>query len=216
MDTTHLLQQYGPVYFPWVVFVCALFENDVTFVMAGIYASTVHHRIVESGTLGAPHPSLVFGVLAGVMGALCHDSFWFFLGHHRSKWIKKTKAWRNVGPQIEQWAARFGALELFFCRFIPGTRVTSQLFWGVQRLKLWKFYLIESSGLAIWATTLTFLGYRFSLHAQSIMGKVKQRHLTRYLLLTLVLTALIYYGVRVFTRHEIVKRGTPPEDPRAD
>jgi membrane protein DedA with SNARE-associated domain len=206
MDASTLLQTYGPRYFPWVILFCAVFENDVTFVMAGIYAATIHLHT----------PALTTGVSAGVLGALCHDTFWFSIGHHRSSWIKTTKAWRKVGPQIEQWAGRFGFWELFFCRFIPGTRNASQLFWGVQRLPLWKFYLLDSTSLAIWGSLLMFLGYKFSRQAESIIGRTHHKHLGGYLLMSLLLVALFYYAIRLFTRHEIVKHGKPPEDPRAD
>ena len=156
------------------------------------------------------------GLAAGVTGALCHDTFWFAIGHHRSSWIKKTKAWRTVGPQIEQWAARWGPLELFFCRFIPGTRNASQLFWGVQRLRIWKFYLLDGAALTIWGSLLMLIGYKFSQQAEGWIRKIGHKHLGRHLLVTLLLTALVYYFVRAFTRHEIVKHGKPPEDPRAD
>ncbi len=205
MDPSYLLHEYGLRYFPLVVFICAVFENDITFIMAGIYAATVR-----------PHPHLLVGIVAGVLGALCHDTFWFSIGHHRSSWIKTTKAWRKVGPQIESWAARFGHWELFFCRFIPGTRNASQLFWGVQRLKLWRFYSLEFLSLSIWGSMLMILGYKFSQQAESIIGKVRHKHLGRYMLMSLVIVALLYYAVRAFTRHEIVKHGKPPADPRAD
>ncbi len=205
MDPSYLLHEFGPRYFAWAVFFCAIFENDVTFIMAGVFAATVR-----------PHPNLWMGVLAGVAGALCHDSFWFAIGHRQSNWIKTTRAWRKVGPQIEQWAARWGPLELFFCRFIPGTRNGSQLFWGVQRLQIWKFYLIDAASLTIWGTMLVFLGLKFSQRAESWIGKVRHKHLGRYMLVVLLITALIYYTVRAFTRHEIVKHGKLPEDPRAD
>jgi membrane protein DedA with SNARE-associated domain len=209
MDPSYLLHEFGPRYFPWVVLFCAVFENDVTFVMAGIYAASVH----------APFhpPHLWLGLLAGVVGALCHDSFWFSIGHHRSHWIKTTKAWRKVGPQIEQWAARWGPWELFICRFIPGTRNASQLFWGVQRLPLWLFYLLDGAAISIWGWLLMYIiGFRFSRQAEAIIGKVHQKHLGGYLSIALLITALVYYAVRAFTRHEIVKHGKPPADPRAD
>src|SRR4051812_13253943 len=108
MDPSVLLHHYGPRYFPYVVFFCAMLENDVTFLMAGIYAASVK-----------PHLDPVVAIFAGVVGALCHDSFWFFIARHRADWIRKTRVWRQIGPQIEQWAARFGVRELFYARFIP-------------------------------------------------------------------------------------------------
>jgi membrane protein DedA with SNARE-associated domain len=211
MDPSYLLHEFGPKYFPWVVFFCAIFENDVTFVMAGIYATSLR------GLTHQAQPHLWLGLLAGVAGAVCHDSFWFSIGHHRSNWIKTTRAWRKMGPQIEQWAARWGPYELFICRFIPGTRNASQLFWGVQRLPIWQFFLLDATAVCIWGWLLMcVIGYRFSRQAETFIGKVHHKHLGGYLLVAFLITALVYYAVRAFTRHEIVKHGTPPEDPRAD
>ncbi len=218
MDPTTVLQEYGPTWFPVAVFICAAFENDVTFVMAGVYCATLRHHMAvgASKDLTINLHTIFLGVIAGVIGALCHDSFWFAIGHHRSRWIKTTRAWRTVGPQIEQWAARFGPWELFLCRFIPGTRNASQLFWGVQRLALWKFYLIDGVALAIWGTMLTFFGYKFSLQAESWIRNIGRKHVGKHLIVLLLLTSLIYVVVRAVTKHEIVKHGKPPDDPRAD
>src|SRR3954466_10077064 len=116
MDPKELLIKHGPVYFPYVVFFCAMLENDVTFLMAGIYAASLNNQRSHQ------YLNPWIGVAAGVAGALCHDSFWFFVARHRAAWIKQTRVWKQIGPQIEQWASRFGVCELFIARFIPGTR----------------------------------------------------------------------------------------------
>jgi len=205
MDPAELLNTYGPRYFPWAVFSCALLENDITFVVAGIYAASVH-----------PHLNPGWAIGGGVLGALCHDSFWFAIGHNRSNWLKGTSAWKRFGPQIEEWSRRWGVRELFLCRFLPGTRNASVLFWGVQRLRPSLFYLIDSASLLIWGTLMTLFGFKCGQQAEWIIGKVKHKHLSRFMLAVLLITILVYSLVRMFTKHEIVKRGRPPEDPRAD
>jgi membrane protein DedA with SNARE-associated domain len=215
-DPSHLFDEYGPRLFPYVVFGCAVFENDVTFIMAGIYAASLASLATHGDVGMRPHVDLVLGIVAGVLGALCHDSFWFFLGHNNSGWLKKTPAWKRLGPQIEYWSSRFGVRELFFCRFIPGTRNVSVLFWGIQQLSWTIFLAIDAASLAIWGTVLVTVGYKFGQSATALLGRVKQRHFGRWLLLALLITAIIYYVVRAFTKHEIVKYGKLPEDPRAD
>jgi hypothetical protein len=65
--------------------------------------------------------------------------------------------------------------------------------------------------------TLRFwVGFKFGKLAEIFLGKVKDKRLGRWLLLALIITVIIYFGIRAFTRHEIVKHGKPPEDPRAD
>src|SRR5258708_3571928 len=92
-----------------VVLFCALIENDATFILTGI---VIHSGIVD--------PFL--GVIYGIAGALGHDLLWFWLGHSRSETIRRSNVYRRVGPLVERLAARFGAWELFFCRFVYGTR----------------------------------------------------------------------------------------------
>jgi membrane protein DedA with SNARE-associated domain len=205
MDPSNLLLEYGPHFFPYVVFICAMLENDITFVMAGIYAASAR-----------PHPDPWIGFLAAVAGAMCHDSFWFYLGRHRSKWIRSTSAWKRLGLQIEGWAERFGYRELFYCRFLPGTRNASLIFWGLHRMPYRIFVLIDCAGLAIWGAALTYFGYHFSLKAEVLLGRVKHTHLGRWLLVTAIITAVVYYAIRAFTRRRILERGHPPSDPRAD
>jgi membrane protein DedA with SNARE-associated domain len=205
MDPKELLVEYGPRYFPYVVFFCAILENDVTFLMAGIYAASLKQHL---------NPWIAVG--AGVCGALCHDSFWFYIARHRAAWIRETRVWKQIGPQIEQWASRFGVCELFIARFIPGTRNPSVFFWGLQHLRLPTFYAVNAAGLALWGTIVTMLGFFFGQRVEFIIGRIRQKHLGRYLLFVLLITLIIYLAIRLFAQYEIKKYGKPPDDPRAD
>src|SRR5215212_5435829 len=95
------LSHYGLL----ALFVCALVENDVAFLLAGVM---VH--------LGLVTP--LDGFLAAICGALVHDSAWYALGNSRAAVIKSSRLYRRLGPLVERLADRFGAWELFFCRFI--------------------------------------------------------------------------------------------------
>jgi len=145
------LLEYGLL----AIFLCAIVENDVTFILTGVM---VH--------LSPMHP--VPAIVAGLAGALLHDSIWFGLGQWRSDTVRSHRVYRRVGPAVERLAARFGPWELFVCRFIYGTRTPSLVFWGVQRLSLTTFLLIETLALTLWATVLVALGYFLSSAAQLI------------------------------------------------
>lgn len=184
------LLEYGLL----AVFLCAIVENDVTFILTGV--------IVHLGMINA------FGaVLAGLVGALVHDSIWFWLGHSRSETIRSHRVYRRVGPAVERLANRFGPWELFVCRFIYGTRTPSLVFWGVQRLSVIKFLLIEGLALTIWGTILTTLGYLLSNSAAAIIGRV--RSMEHWMLGALIIAVAGFLFARVFTRYEIRKRLPP-------
>jgi membrane protein DedA with SNARE-associated domain len=191
----HFLVQYGLL----AVLFCALLENDVTFVLTGV--------IIDRGIV-----SPYLGIAYCVAGALGHDLLWFWLGHSKSDSIRSSRVYRRVGPLVERLADRFGLWELFLCRFIYGTRNPSLVFWGVQRLPLWKFLAVETIALSIWGTFLATLGYFLSDRASLVIGKVKS--FERLLLGIAVLVIIVVVGLRMFTRYEIRKRLPPkPDDP---
>ena len=152
----HFLTEYGLL----AILFCALFENDVTFILTGV--------IIDRGIV---HP--VMGVVYCLAGALGHDLFWYWLGHKKSETIRQSRVYRRVGPLVERLALRFGAGELFFCRFIYGTRSPSLVFWGVQRMPLYKFLAIDGLALALWGTFLAALGYFLSDRTAALIGTVK-------------------------------------------
>ena len=189
----NFLIQYGLL----AVLFCALIENDATFILTGV--------IIHAGIV---HPLLA--VAYGIAGALGHDLVWYWLGHSRSQTIRSSSVYRRLGPLIERLAARFGAWELFFCRFVYGTRNPSLVFWGVQRLPLMKFLSIEALALVIWGSFLASLGYFLTDCALVLIGKVKSfEHL---LLGSAMIVVIIVVAMRMFARHEIRKRLPPPRE----
>lgn len=190
----HFLTQYGLL----AVLFCALIENDVTFILTGVI---VYRGIVD--------PFLA--VAYCVAGALGHDLFWFWIGHSRSESIRRSKVYRRVGPLVERLAARFGAWELFFCRFIYGTRNPSLVFWGVHRMPLVKFVAIELLALSLWGCILSALGYFLSDRAIAVIGKVK--HFEHMLLGAAIIVLAVVLGLRGFARYEIRRHlPRPPDD----
>jgi len=181
------ITQYGLA----AIFLCALLENDATFVFAGV---VIH--------LGLVDPMLA--VAYGLAGALIHDSFWFWLGHAKSESIRASRVYRRLGPTVERFAARFGPWELFLCRFIYGTRNPSLVFWGIHRLPLGKFLTIEILALTIWGCFLTTLGFCLSNVAAALIGTVKS--MERWMLGAIGVIILGALVARLFTRHEIRKR----------
>ena len=180
------LSQYGLL----ALFLCALVENDLAFLLAGVF---VHLGLV------AP----LDGFLAVISGALVHDAAWFALGSSHAAVIKSSRLYRRVGPLVERLAERFGAWELFFCRFIYGTRNPSLVFWGVQHLSRLRFALIEVTSLTIWGTALLGLGWFLSDRTAAFLGAAKD--MDHWIVGASLITAAVFFGVRLFMRHEIKK-----------
>ncbi len=180
----HFLEQYGVL----AVFLCAIIENDVSFILAGVVCDLgiMHHA-------GA--------VAAGVLGALIHDSIWFLIGHRGSETIRNHRFYQRVGPLVEGMARRFGPWELFFARFFYGTRNPSLLFWGIQRLPVWKFLALEILSLSIWGYFLVWLGDLLADRTTAFLGRLKV--IEHYLLGGLILAVLVYVIGRLFTRRAV-------------
>ncbi|HEV7869545.1 MAG TPA: DedA family protein [Chthoniobacteraceae bacterium] len=189
-----LLLQYGLV----AVFLCAVVENDVTFLLTGVIAH-----------LGLVHP--LFALIYCIAGALVHDSLWFWLGYSRSESVRASRVYRKVGPLVEKLADRFGPWELFLCRFIYGTRSPSLVFWGVQQLSYTRFLLIETLALTVWGTILAGVGYGLSGTAAALMGRV--RSMEHWVLGAAVIIVIVVLAMRYFARHEIRKHLPPREGP---
>jgi membrane protein DedA with SNARE-associated domain len=184
------LLEYGLL----AIFLCAIAENDVTFLLSGVivHLSTIH-----------PVPALV----AGLCGALLHDTAWYAIGHWRSETVRSHRVYRRVGPAVERLAAKFGPWELLICRLFYGTRTASIVFWGVQRLSIVTFLLIETIALTIWGSFLVALGFFLSTSAAAIIGKV--RSMERWMLCALVIAIAGFLLARLITRYEI-RRRLPP------
>lgn len=175
------LTQYGLI----AVFLCALIENDITFVLAGVVCD-----------LGIIHPAPA--LLAGVFGTLVHDSVWFAVGHRGSDTIRQSRLYQRFGPLIERLAQRFGPWQLAFSRLFYGTRNPSLLFWGVQRMAVPKFLALETLAVSLWGGFLLGAGYFLSDRAMVLVGKVKT--IEHWLLGGLVIALLSYLFGRLFTR----------------
>lgn len=187
----NFLTDYGLI----AIFLAAIFENDIVFIMTGV---VIHLSVV--------HPESAF--LACLGGALLHDSLWFWLGHARSESIRSSRVYRKLGPAVERLAKRFGPWELLLSRFIYGTRNPSLVFWGTQKLSVFRFAAIEITAFMIWGGALTGLGYFLSDRAQALIGEIGS--VERFLLGALGVAILIYLGGRLLSRHEVKKHLLPP------
>jgi membrane protein DedA with SNARE-associated domain len=144
-----------------MVFLGTAVEGDVTMMLAGV---TAHLGLFPIATV----------MTVGAVGGFAGDTFFYGLGRWHSDTIKRTRLYRRAEPAIERFTARFGPLEIVVARFIYGTRVASMVFWGVARLPLWRFALIDALGCALWAVALGALGYTLSGSAVLLLGRVKR------------------------------------------
>jgi len=183
-----LIVRYGLA----MVFLGTAVEGDVTMMLAGV---TAHLGLFRAST----------AMLVGALGGFAGDVFFYGLGRWHASTIRGTPLYRRAQPAIERFSARFGPLEIIVARFIYGTRVASMVFWGVQRLPLWRYLLIDALGCALWAAVLGALGYTLSGSAVLLVGRVKRVRL--WLLVAFLGCAALVLVYREVLRRRAARRG---------
>jgi len=182
-----LILRYGL----FMVFLGTAVEGDVTMMLAGVTAHLGLFRLAEA-------------VAVGALGGFAGDVIYYGLGRWHSSTIRSTELYRRAEPVIGRFTARFGPLEIIVARFIYGTRVASMVFWGVQRLPLWRFALIDALGCALWAALLGGLGFTLSGSAVLLVGRV--RRVRVWLLGALLGCAALVLLYRAILRRRAAKR----------
>jgi membrane protein DedA with SNARE-associated domain len=160
----------------------ATIEGDVILILAGV---TAHLGLV----------SLPLAMGAGATGCFTGDLAWYLVGRHRSSAIRETRVYGAIGPTVERIASRIGPWQITSSRLIYGTRIATMLYWGVRRLPLPTFVLIDLAGCAVWATLLGAVGYGASSGAMLLIGEVKRVEL--WLLGAVAGSLLAFLAIRV-------------------
>jgi len=174
------LMKYGVI----AVFLAAMIEADVVPVLTGVVA---HLGYVKFGT----------ALFAATAGAFTGDYLWYCAGLYYSQTIQSSRLYRKVGRVPEALIRRLGPWQIPASHLIYGTRVSTMIFWGVQRISKVKFALFDGFGCVVLTALLFVLGYGFSGSASLVVGRVK--HVELFLLalaLTGLLLCLASLGVR--------------------
>lgn len=196
------LEQFLRVYGLWAVFFGAAFEGDITLLLAGML---IH--------LGVWPASIAFSV--GAVGGLAGDSLYFWLGHGTARRWLTTAHGQRVMPRLERIAKRYGIKSLFFGRYIYGARVATMFFWGMRRLPVTRFLLLDGLNCCVWALGFGGIGYLFSSSLEAWLGRL--RFLESWLLIGM-LVFMTLLGIRHFVLDFLRVPDQPglPEDVEKD
>ena len=173
------LMKYGVI----AVFVAAMIEADVVPVLTGVVAHLGYFKV---------GPAL----LAATAGAFAGDYLWFCAGIYYSQSIQNSRLYRRSVP--ETLIRRLGPWQIPASHLIYGTRISTMIFWGVQRISAVKFALIDGFGCVVLTGLLFTLGFGFSGSAFLVIGRVKQ--VERLMLLAIVSGLLLCLTSKVVRR----------------
>lgn len=139
-------------------------------------------------------------IAVGTIAATLGDNLGFALGYYGGRPLLERyqavfRIQRRTLAQGESLFARFGAVTVFFARFIFGMRIIAGPMAGVLRMPWRRFLLFNFLGAAVWVTTISSVGYLFGRHWERLQRGVKQFDLG-IALLVLVAAAFFWWRGR--------------------
>lgn len=167
MSLPQLLTDYGYL----AVFVGSLLEGETILVLAGFAA----HR----GYLSLPW-IVALAFCGGAMG----DQIYFFLGRRYGEALLRRFP-RLVSPaqRVNRLLLRFHEGLIISVRFMYGLRILGPILIGMSDVPAWRFVLFNAIGAAIWAVSITALGFVFGHALQLLLADAEQYEAVALLLI---------------------------------
>jgi membrane protein DedA with SNARE-associated domain len=162
--------QYGY----WAVGVTLLLEN------AGVPVPGETILLLASFLAFSQHElQLPWIIVVATVAATLGDNLGFALGYYggRPLLLRYQAIFRihdKTIAQGESLFARFGAVTIFFARFVFGMRIIAGPMAGVLRMPWRKFLVFNFLGAAAWVTVVSGAGYLFGQHWRRLERIIKR------------------------------------------
>ena len=122
-------------------------------------------------------------ILVGTIAATLGDNLGFALGYYGGRpLLQRYQAFFRIRHTTvargEELFARYGALTIFFARFVFGMRIIAGPLAGVLRMSWRKFSLFNFLGAGVWVTVISGVGYLFGQHWDRLEHVLKRFDLT--------------------------------------
>ncbi|HEY6766138.1 MAG TPA: DedA family protein [Candidatus Sulfotelmatobacter sp.] len=164
------LVQYGY----WAVAVALLLENagvpfpgETVLLLASFLAYSQHE--LNWGLI----------VMVGTIAATLGDNLGYLLGYYGGrKLLERHRLIFHVSDRslsrAEGLFARYGAVTVFFARFVFGMRIVAGPLAGVLRMPWKKFLAFNFLGAAVWVTVISGAGYLFGSQWEELSRTLKR------------------------------------------
>lgn len=175
MAAEQYIEQYGYL----AVLIGTFLEGETILILGGIAAK-----------LG--HLQLWMVILAAFTGSLLGDHLYFFLGRlYGRRLLEKRPFWQSRAEKLNRLIVRWGDCAIIVFRFIYGLRTLSPFVFGMSEIRIPRFFLLNATGAALWATCIGTLGYLFGRGLQLLPVDLT-RHSWEILLAGFVVGATIW------------------------
>lgn len=134
-------------------------------------------------------------IVAATCAATLGDNLGYLIGYHGGRPLLERYQHifhipRHSLLRGERLFERFGAITIFFARFIFGMRIFAGPMAGVLRMPWRAFALFNFLGAALWVTVISLVGYFFGRHWDELVQVLKR---VDVLVVLLVLVLAIYF-----------------------
>jgi membrane-associated protein len=204
----HAFTDFVSIHGYWVLFVGVMLEN------AGIPLPG-ETALLAAGYLSSPegggHLNIWAVILATFAGAVVGDNLGYWAGRELARRrLAHGKSFLFLTParlrQAEAYFARYGALTVFFGRFVALLRIVAGPAAGVAGMAWWRFFIANAAGAAVWATTIGLLGYTAGPAWETLQGWLGRGAWVALGLI--VLTVVLWHVIPALRRKPDT---TPPE-----
>jgi len=115
----------------------------------------------------------------GTIAATLGDNLGFALGYYGGRPLLERyqsifRIQRTTLARGESLFARFGAMTVFFARFVFGMRIVAGPLAGVLRMPWRKFLVFNFLGATVWVTAISAVGYLFGQNWERLARDVKR------------------------------------------
>lgn len=122
---------------------------------------------------------LPYIILIGVCAATLGDNLGYIIGYRGGRpLLDRYRDVFHVKLEIiargENLFAQYGAMTIFFARFIFGLRVIAGPLAGVLRMPWKRFAVFNFLGALLWVTVISLVGYKFGKHWDQLMDYVER------------------------------------------
>jgi membrane-associated protein len=166
----NLIAQYGY----WAVGAALLLENTGIPVPGETILLLASFLAFSRNELQLPYIILI-GVCAATLG----DNLGYALGYRGGRpLLDRYRDVFRIKPETisrgESLFAQYGALTIFFARFIFGLRVIAGPLAGVLRMPWKRFAIFNFLGALLWVSVISLVGYKFGKHWDLLMDYVER------------------------------------------
>ena len=170
----HSLRLFLANYGYWAVALALLCENagvplpgESTLLLASFLAYSEHQ--LHLGWI------IVVATCAATLG----DNVGYALGHYGGRpLLDRYRNILRISPATlqrgEKMFAHYGAVAVFFARFIVGLRIFAGPLAGVLRMRWRSFAFFNFMGAALWVTAIACAGYFFGQHSHGLLRTMQR------------------------------------------